>query len=200
MNKRFIRSFVFLSLLSITIPAFAGPFGLDMGMTLEQLTAVCGSAPVSVGTNLYKVTPAKPHQAFETYVVQISPTYGVFFIKAIGKRVNTSVYGTELKSAFTQLVTSLENTYGTAKTYDFLRPGSIWDEPNDWMMALRKQERFLAAYWEEKTDGLYQGDILNLGVMVDAISTETGVIFLEYYSKDSVAAEAEAKAVTDSVF
>jgi len=200
MKNRIVRLFVLLAFFVIGIPAFAGPFGLDMGMTLEQVTAVCETAPVSVGNNLYKVTPPKPHQAFETYIVQISLKYGVFFIKAIGKRLNTSVYGTELKSAFTQLVTSLEKTYGSAKTYDFLRPGSIWDEPNDWMMALRKQERFLAAYWEEKPEGLYQGDILNLGVMVDAVSTETGLFFLEYYSKDSAAAEEEAKAVTDSVF
>jgi hypothetical protein len=44
-------------------------------------------------------------------------------------------------------------------------PGSIWDEPNDWMMALRKQERFLAAYWK-KNRKAYTGNILNLGVMV----------------------------------
>ena len=198
-NCRRIVILVLIGLL-LTIPVFAGPFGLEMGMTLDELTAVCGTKPERANGNFYKVIPPKPHQAFEQYVVEISPKYGVYFIKAIGKRITTSVYGSELKTAFTEIVTSLEKSYGTAKVYDFLRPDSIWDEPKDWMMGLRKQERFLAAYWEEKSDGLYTGDILNLGVMADAISTDTGVFFLEYYSKDSVAAEAEAKAVTDSVF
>lgn len=192
--------FAILALVVFGLPVFAGPFGLDMGMTFAEVTSVCTTEPVPVGNNLYTVTPPNPHQDFETYVVQIHPTYGVYFIKAIGKRVTTSVYGTELHSAFTKIVTALEKTYGPAKTYDILRPGSIWDEPNDWMMALRKQERFLAAYWEERPEDLYQGDILNLGVMVDAISTNIGRIYLEYYSKDSIAAEEEVKAVTDSVF
>ncbi len=37
--------------------------------------------------------------------------------------------------------------YGKRTKYDYLRSGSIWDEPKDWMMSLRQEERTLALFW-----------------------------------------------------
>jgi len=194
------KLFSFVWVLLAVIPVFAGPFGLEMGMSLDEVTAVCGQAPEEANGNFYKVIPPKPHPDFDIYVVEISPTYGVHFIKAIGKTITTSVYGDEIKNTFTKLVGSLDKTYGKGTVYDFLRSGSIWDEPNYWMMGLLKQERYLMAYWEKDTGEPFPGNIRNIGLGTKALSTESGYISLEYYSKDNKAAEEEAKKVTDSVF
>ena len=127
-------------------------------------------------------------------------SYNVCYTKLLRKTITTSVYGDEIKNTFTKLVGSLDKTYGKGTVYDFLRSGSIWDEPNYWMMGLLKQERYLMAYWEKDTGEPFPGNIRNIGLGTKALSTESGYISLEYYSKDNKAAEEEAKKVTDSVF
>jgi len=64
-------------------------------------------------------------------------------LAAIGKNVSTSVYGSELKDAFNEMEKSIIAGYGDSKRYDFLRSGSIWDEPKDFMMGLLKKKELL---------------------------------------------------------
>ena len=141
MLKRIVAVFFLISILVVT-EAMAGPFGLEKGMSLKDI----GGKPEKVGHGIYKLSSVpKPHSAFEAYVVRISPKGGLYWIKAIGKDIATSTYGVELKSAFNEMEEKLGATYGKHKTMDFLMPGSIWNEPNDWMMGLIKKERILAA-------------------------------------------------------
>ena len=105
-----------------------------------------------------------------------------------------------ITNSFSSIVNSLEKNYGKGTVYDFLRSGSIWDEPNDWMMSLLKQQRYLSAFWEKENKEVFPGNISTIGISADALTTESGYISLEYYSKDSDAAADEAKKVTDSVF
>jgi hypothetical protein len=136
--------FVLMGLFCAT-GATAGPFGLEMGMSLKDI----GGKPEKVGPGKYKLTNVpRPHSAFGMYVVQVAPVGGLCWIKAIGKTLATSSYGIELKSALKKMEQKLEASYGKHKTIDFLMPGSYWDEPRDWMTGLIKKERVFGAIWE----------------------------------------------------
>lgn len=123
------------------------PFGLHMGMTLTEI----GGNPKKAAPGMYIVTSVpEPHSAFESYVLQVGPEAGLCWVKGIGKNIQTSVYGVELKSAFNQMKERLQQFYGAPDVTDFLMTGSIWNEPKDWMMALIKKERALGATWKDK--------------------------------------------------
>jgi len=187
-------------LLIINSIVFAGPFGLEMGMTLSTVRDLTGVEPKKEGPNIYSITPPKPHPAFEAYVVRVNSKNEIYFVKAIGKDIITSIYGTELQSAFRELISSLERTYGKYKLYDYLKNGSIWDEPRDFMMAMIKKERYLMAFWDRDEGSNLPEDILNIAIAVIALSTNKGYLALDYSFINMEEAEKEIKAEEDSVF
>ena len=90
--KKFFACFILLSFFVGGI-AFAGPFGLDMGMSLDQVKNKTGKNPELVQDDLYRVDPPNKNDMFESYIVQISPEYGIVWIKAVGKDITTNGYG-----------------------------------------------------------------------------------------------------------
>ncbi|MBO6219546.1 MAG: hypothetical protein J6N81_08235, partial [Treponema sp.] len=79
MKKLFI-SLIF-GLLSTFI--YAAPFGLKMGMTIEEIAAQCEEEPSFVKDDIYLVKPVKSHPLFEYYAVYISEKTGLYQIRAI---------------------------------------------------------------------------------------------------------------------
>jgi hypothetical protein len=156
----------------------AAPFGLTQGMTLKEL----GGKPESLGDRKYRFESVpKPHSAFEFYVLQIGQKSGLCFVKAVGKNVKTSVYGSELRFAFQAMQDRLSSVYGSPDNeFDDLSKGSIWDEPKDWMMSLLKKERFVASGWEMKKRA-ENADLQLVLLGASALSTEEGYISVEYY-------------------
>ena len=165
-----------------------------MGMTLKDL----GGNPESLGNGIYKITNVpKPHSAFELYAVKVAPNGGLCWIKAIGKNISTSCYGTELKSKFMDMVNKLENAYGNYELYDYLMPGSIWDELKDWMRALIKKERTLGASWSEEDQSNLSNNISKIVIAAQASSSDNGFIILEYSFTNKEACEKEIDAAED---
>ena len=197
-NKYFIF-FILLSFL-ITGIVFAGPFGLDMGMTLDQVKTKTGKNPELVQDDLYRVDPPNKNDMFESYIVQISPKYGIVWIKAVGKDITTNGYGIQLKTAFDNLVSGIERSYGKYDKTDFLLRGSIWNDPEDFMMGLLRKDRYLMANWELKYGSTLPNDIISIGVIATASSSTKGYISLEYYSPDEKKVADEKKSQQDSVF
>jgi hypothetical protein len=67
---------------------------------------------------------------------------------------------------------------------DFLRSGSIWREPEDWMMGLTKKERTLATWWVALSRN---GQNVSLphqitGILLDTtgLGPSKGCLFLSY--------------------
>jgi hypothetical protein len=60
---------------------FAGPFGLEMGMSLEDIGGESKKEGVSY---VFKNVP-KPHSAFDYYILKIAPTGGGIFCYSFGK-------------------------------------------------------------------------------------------------------------------
>lgn len=135
------------------LPPGIGPFGLQMGLTkqnVEDMTGVTLTAiPNSLNIYTTEVVP-KTYNAFETYILLISPKVGLCRIRALSGDINTDSYGLALKSKVKDIAESLTANYGKGKATDVLLPGSLWKEPGDWMIGLLKKERYFGFDWEEK--------------------------------------------------
>jgi len=175
--KKISKSVVFIVISLFAQMAIAGPFGLNMGMSIKQIDTKAKQAAPSVYTT---TNVPKPHSAFENYAVKVAPKTGLCWIKGIGKDVSTSSYGIELKSAFEDMKSKLNKAYGKGETTDLLMPGSIWKEPNDFMMAMIKKERFLMAVWEKDKGSELKGDLVQVALIASPSGRSKGYISLEY--------------------
>jgi len=161
--------------------AVAGPFGLSKGMTLEEVKKygafVSGDSPFTYTAK----TLSNGHPDFEAYSIILTPQQGLCKILAAGKDVKTSSFGSELKEKHNDLVKALSNKYGSpGNNFDFLRAGSNWKDPQDWMMALLKKERTLASYWSPPERTNLPDSVLSIQLEAAASSGSTGYIRLGY--------------------
>jgi hypothetical protein len=183
-----------ISLFVLLGSSHAGPFGLDMGMSLNRLKQL-GSVTSLKSANMYKIENLREvHPDFETYTIMVSPKLGLCKIRAIGQTFRNDSYGTEMKQKFDSLSRAISNKYGPPKdSHDFLKHSSIWKEPREWMMALLKNERILTTFW---TDGL--PDNLD-GIMLDTngLSMDSGFIDLIYEFKNYSACKEERNTTTN---
>ncbi|MBI9094742.1 MAG: hypothetical protein JEY71_07660 [Sphaerochaeta sp.] len=180
----------------------AGPFGIDMGQSLETLEKN-GLNPVLFSENspgYYSVSPKYTHSEFETYLVRIDRDEGVFFIKGIGKDIQDSGYGVNTQSHFNDIRKAIDGTYGHSNLESYLFPSSIWDEPRDWMMAIRQDERVLLAIWEKSDGSFYPGDIESIYLAADATSSSIGYLAIDYYGKFYERLLEKSKQVAAEVF
>lgn len=185
----------------ISVSVFASPFGLSKGMTLEQVKEACGGRePVKIDDGLYYIVPVKQHPYFVRYIAWIDEKEGLNYIKAIGKDIDTNSYGFDLRSKFESLENSLSKTYGNCDRMDFLMPGSIWDDLDDWMYALEKKERYLMSSWERKYGSTLPDELecVYLGAMAN--SSTSGYIVLEYKFTNHEAIDKAKQEEEDSVF
>lgn len=175
-------SILIAALLAISIPAQAGPFGLDMGTPLVELNKQM-KLKLEI-TGVYS-TPSVPkgHLDFGGYQLIVTPAQGLCKIVAYSQVISTSVYGTELASKFSSLESALSSKYGKPKKFDFLKGGSIWKEPRDWMAGLLKKERILSSYWLIKNLEL-PDSIRIIQLEAVAISREEARIELLYEFKN----------------
>ena len=194
--NRFFFALMFFLIAGII---FAGPFGLDMGMSLDQIRNITGENPVLyqddfLQDDFYEINPPNGHDMFESYLVQVSPTYGVVWIRAIGKEITTNGHGTQLKSAFDNLAASIERTSGKYEKRDMLMPGCMSNEPEDFVMEIAKKERMLMAIWEKEIGSTLPADTLLIFLTVSASSSSEGHVVLEYHSPNKKLADDEKQA------
>ena len=67
-----MRKFTLLVLAAI-LPfcVYAAPFGLKMGMTLDEIAAQCEEEPSYLEKDIYIIAPVKKHPLFEYYAVYV---------------------------------------------------------------------------------------------------------------------------------
>ena len=194
MKYKIIGLFIIIFLLNVT-SAFCGPFGIEFGMTLEQVKKISKTTPESMGDNWYVITPPNTHELFEAYVIQIHPTYGVYFIKAISKDIFTNRHGTELIGQFNNLVSNIEKIYGKYLKRDRLKPESIFTESQYFMFTLSEGDRELIVFWDRDEVSKLPADILEIILYAEADSSSNGYIVIEYYSMNYEKIENEKASV-----
>ena len=174
--KRILLSAALLLSLST---ALAGPLGLDMGQSLDALSKQMQLKKEREFVYSTSSTP-KPHPDFETYNLIVTPEHGLCKLGAISKTFETSAYGEALKSKFNDIESALTEKYGKGSRMDFLKSGSIWNEPRDWMMGLRKDERVLTSYWKSEGDKQLPDNVQVVMLEAKALSGNSGWISLHY--------------------
>lgn len=176
----------------------ATPFGLRMGMTRAELSRISELRPLE-GTALGYMMPKvpKPHTSFESYLALVSPSVGLCKVVGVGNTIESSSFGTELVSEFKKLEGALEARYGAHKTFDHLRSGSIWDESNDWMMALHQKERVLSAYWDDEEGSSLPGDLQGVNLEAKALNSSKGYVSLTYEFSNMATCSSESEKVRD---
>ena len=188
-------------LLSLLLPLsiFAAPFGLKMGMTIEQIAAECEEEPQYVKDDIYMITPKKRHPVFEYYAVYVNDKTGLYQIRAISEPISTNKYGTELQNAFNNVKDRIAKTYGKPKIYNSVDKtiSSYLQNDDYWFYTLREGSRKLSAAWENNTQLADDLDTVALDcVVVDGFYNGNGQLILYYYYNNSDSVEDEQ----DSVF
>lgn len=182
--KRLIVAAIVILVVSAT--AFAGPFGLDMGMTLKDVGEVCLDEPEYIADDRYYIQPKKSHPLFEGYVVWINEDCGLYYIKGISKEIRTTDYGTEVKQEFTKLLSPLERKYGKFKRIDRLSKDtpSYNRTDKDWMRTIADGSRTYEAHWEAKESNIkeFEGLVsIATGIKTEkTYVTNKAYIWIEY--------------------
>lgn len=165
------------------LPPGEGPFGLESGLSKKNIEDMTGEElkPYEGVPNLYTIkSPPKKNAEFEGFGLLISPKSGLCQIRAVGKSVDTDSYGIALQSKYKELLDSLSSIYGKPKSTDLLLSGSIWKEPQDWMMALNKKERFLSAQWAGSPATPLKNKLVLVSMEARANGSGEGYVYLQY--------------------
>ena len=181
--KKLISIFTLLFICSLSV--FAGPFGLDIGMTIEDVTKACGgNKPEYISDDRYYIQPVKSHPLFEGYAVWISETEGLYYIKGISREIPANSYGTEVKQEFARLLSPLERKYGKFSKTDKISNDTLFQDEKYWMTAVAEGSRTYEAHWTadennfEKFGGL---TTISAGVRTKATYSITkAYIWIEY--------------------
>jgi hypothetical protein len=190
---RILKFFIFSTYTLFASGAVAGPFGLEMGASVKELD-VAGS-----GFKLSLNSVPNPHPLFTNYSIWHSIETGVCRILAISKISENDRYGEDVKSTFSRVRKALEEKYGDAKTVDYLKSGALWKETDEWVMAIRQNERTYAALWESPSD--QNGEAYSLiQLWVEATSSDTSFTVLEYRSIEFDLCNNSIEAKQDSSF
>lgn len=147
-----------------------GPFGLRMGLTVDELKKVIPDLTAQFGITYAFEKAPKHYPGTDLYFVRIgSGDVGLCSITAIAF-VDSSNFGDAVRTRFLKTREELSNKYGEpTSVYDFLRPGSLWNRPRDWMMGLAKGDRTLSSFWIKKDDKKKQ---LNLSPEINNIALQ----------------------------
>jgi hypothetical protein len=160
--------------------ASTGPFGLHRGMTKEQVIQLIGRGAITQQANdmIAFSTVPKPHPEFRRYLMWFSPSEGLLKIGAFGAPISTNGYGWEVRQGFARVLDALRRTYSMPQEYDFLLAGSIWKEPQYWMMGLLKKDRSLTAIWNRSF--VASNELEGIALQALAASSSEGYLLLSY--------------------
>ena len=193
---------LFLALIFGLISTFiyAAPFGLKMGMTIDEIAEQCEEEPSFIEDDIYWIKPIKSHPIFSYYAVYVSEKTGLYQIRAISDSVTCNKYGTEIQNAFNSVKDRISKTYGKPRIINKVDStiSSFLQKDEYWFQTLKDGARQLSAIWGEKTE---LTDNL-ISVALDCVADndiyhyEDAHLVLYYYFTNSTSVEDEQ----DSVF
>ena len=160
----------------------SGPFGMKMGMTLEQITQACNNTkPKQIEGDKYYVYPAKKHPLFKYYIAYVDASEGLYCLQAVSDDISTNDYGNEVKIAFAEIKDRISKTYGNPKIIDRIANDSWNKGDKDWIYTLDNGARTYAAIWE----GTLKDDLVSVYINTSANWIyKVGWITLEYDFKN----------------
>ena len=116
----------------------------------------------------YEIQVPSPNGEFEFYSAVAAPGTGICKVAGVGRTHRNDDYGVEVRNAFSNLTALLDEKYGKAQQFDFIRTGALWNEPREWVWSVYKHERTLASFWT-----LERGSPLPLNVEAVALEAKS---------------------------
>jgi hypothetical protein len=183
--KKTILTFLMVTFVIST--AFAGPFGLSKGMSVEQISKLSekGFEPERVSDDTYFFIPKNKIEIFKAYVAYVDEKKGLYRINAISEGINTSAYGIELKNLFNVMVQGLSKTYGTPEITDTVKEDYEFKEGRYWFRSLQDEARELSATWKNGKKGTTLPKELDSISMYVSANFLYGLINIDYYFSNS---------------
>lgn len=116
------KTVLLLSLALLASILFADPFGLKMGMTLEEIQEKCGGRkPECFGPSFFEIEPIRKNDRFVKYVALFDDAIGLFGVTAETEATDIKTCELKLKD----LISILEQYYGKPSVKG--DNGCIWD-------------------------------------------------------------------------
>ena len=175
---------------------YAAPFGLKMGMTIDEIAEQCEEEPSFIEDDIYWIKPIKSHPIFSYYAVYVSEKTGLYQIRAISDSVTCNKYGTEIQNAFNSVKDRISKTYGKPRIINKVDStiSSFLQKDEYWFQTLKDGARQLSAIWGEKTE--LTDNLISVALDCVADNYEDAHLVLYYYFTNSTSVEDEQ----DSVF
>lgn len=131
----------------------AGPFGTQQGMSMKELETTVQLTKSSEFFYTSADAPA-PNSDFHAYGYWITPEHGLCKVAGISNPIKTNVFGEQLRDKYGSVKAALVEKY-SKPSFDknYLERGSLWSNPQDFMIGLLKQDRTLAASWYSEDPG-----------------------------------------------
>lgn len=175
-----------------------GPFGFAMGMTAQEVKAAVGSRPLhEEGTFMVFSGAPKPHSQLSNYMVLVSPQLGL--CKVVGmSEVASNRFGHQIDEQVQLFVKALTGKYGEPTwSRDKVFDGSIWNDPEDYMMGLLEKDRVVSYIWESDKREL-PGDIRAIAVTAEGLSTDKANVTVGYEFTNMAKCVEESKQESDA--
>lgn len=167
------------------------PFGFRFGTPKKDLERFVSVPEVG---GVYATTRAPtPHPEFAMYFLVADDSVGLCKVSARSAAISINPFGEQAKRRFREFKEDLVERYGKGEHMDVLTPGSIWDEPRDWAMAMMKEERTVVSIWSKENGDRLPPNISTLGIKISALSVDKATIVAEYESIDAPACLARLK-------
>ncbi|WP_321300997.1 hypothetical protein [uncultured Sphaerochaeta sp.] len=176
--------FYLLLLVSLSVLS-AGPFGIEMGQSVDTLKRNNLRLELLEGTsNFYIVVPKISHPVLEFVGVFIGEDGGVIQIVAQSSNFKDSGYGKSIRLAFTDIKNSIDSLLGPSVFIDWIESDSKLADPEDWLASIDYGDRYYFAIWADYTDASLPEDIGEITLLVDAYSRSEGFVRLEFVKSE----------------
>lgn len=173
----------------------AQPFGIAQGTPTSQLTI-----NKEVRSFVYQITPKVSHPDFESYQVLSTPEHGVCKLVALGHTMESDSYGEQVTNVAERITDQISSKYGISRLFNFLKKGSIWKDPNDWSMAVYKNERTYSRYWDKEEKSNLQNGIQAITLRVQALSNDQTYVTLTFEFENASKCISSIRSVNSKVF
>lgn len=177
------KAVIVLLFVLLATSLFAGPFGLEWGMSLDEVKKhgkivddYVEYLDSSIGCFFQ---PNKRHSSFAEYLIQIGDVEQLMRIIAIGRDIDCKGYGNEIKNEYENIKASLTKTYGKPleEHTDMEKTHVFYGHPEYWMSMLRDGAVNYYTVW--KTDDM----IVYLLIQPSETKYSGAYLRLEYISK-----------------
>lgn len=134
---------------------------------------------------------------FSSYGAMFSEKTGLCRVYGVTDAIKTNGFGSAVTEKVSDIQAQLTAKYGEGRKFDYVRAGSLWDEPQDWMMGLVKQDRSLAVFWGTE-DKPVSATIESIKLDATAENSSEAEIRLSYDFENMDDCVAEIKAQDDA--